>query len=296
MPNADPTATTSDPSARAGIPSAMNHSPAVSVLSDACARSRSLLSVGLEPASSRLPAGFDDSIEGHERFMMAIAEAADGIAAAVKFNLAFFEALGPDGVAMMHRVRDRLPEGLYVIADAKRGDIGSSAERYAESLYHRFRAHSCTVNPLMGTDAVEPFLAYEDRVTFLLTLTSNPGAEDFLTQSGLFERIADRVERWNSRGNCGMVIGATRPELAERIREIAPSPPALVPGVGAQGGDAGRAIAATRIQGDWPGILVHATRSVLPKAGEDGDPVAIMRARMSKLRDRLNEAAGWGAQ
>lgn len=256
----------------------------------ACERSRSLLSVGLEPSRAYLPPDRPDDIVTHERFLMEIVEATAGLAAAYKFNLAFFEAMGPDGFAMLHRVRRRLPAHAYVIADAKRGDIGTTAERYAAALYDTLGADSATVNPLMGRDSLEPFLAFEDRLTFVLALTSNPGADDFLMPGELYLHIAQRVTQWATRGNAGLVVGATRPQLVEAIRAAAPRVPFLVPGIGAQGGEIESVIQHGALPGDWPGLLFHVTRGILPGAQET-DAAGAMRRKATEWRDRINAAA-----
>lgn len=262
------------------------------LLDSAWLHRRSLLSVGLEPCPEYLPptAEFPDTIQGHERALMAIAEAAAPFAAAYKFNLAFFEALGPDGWAMLKRVRDRLPKGLMVIADAKRGDIGSTAKRYAQSTFEWLNADAVTLSPLMGRDSAEPFLAYSDRLCFFLCLTSNPGSKDFLDSGDLCLKIAREVTRWGRPSQIGLVVGATHPRRAADIRAAAPHATFLIPGVGAQGGDARAVAAAAQAGAAHPALLFHATRSLL--AGpSDTDPLATVVARKAKEhRDAFADA------
>lgn len=265
--------------------------PAIARLRAACERAGSLLSVGLEPSRAYLPADRPDDLATHERFLMEIVEATAGLAAAYKFNLAFFEAMGPDGFAMLHRVRKRLPADAYVIADAKRGDIGTTAERYAAALYETLGADSATVNPLMGRDSVEPFLAWGDRLTFILTLTSNSGADDFLMPQNLYLHIAERVTQWATRGNAGLVVGATRPALVGAVRAAAPHAPFLVPGIGAQGGEIESVVQTGALPGAWPGLLFHVTRGILPGAG-DSDAAGAIRRKSTEWRERINTAAG----
>ncbi len=261
-------------------------------LNEACRRSGGWLSVGLEPCRAYLPAGFEADIAGYERFLMTVVEASASVAAAFKFNLAFFEALGPDGWAMLHRVRARLPAGPLVIADAKRSDIGSSASFYASALFEGLGADAATVNPLMGRDSVEPFLDFEDRLTFVLVLTSNPGAADFLQAGGLYRRIAESVRTWNHAGNCGCVVGATRPEQAAEVRRIVGAAPFLVPGVGAQGGDLIATARNARASASWAGALIHVTRGVLPGAEQAGDVLGAVRERATAWRKKINSAFG----
>ncbi|MEM9083397.1 MAG: orotidine-5'-phosphate decarboxylase, partial [Planctomycetota bacterium] len=176
--------------------------------------SGSLVSVGLEPAAKYMPPCFEATIAGYRAFLESIVEAAEGSCAAFKLNVAFFESLGTEGFELMHEVREMVPPTTLLIADAKRGDILTTAEHYARAIYEELGADSTTVNPLMGHDAVEPFLAYRDSLTFVLALTSNPSAKDFLLEHDLYLRIAEQVAAWNGRDavHSGLVVGATRPE------------------------------------------------------------------------------------
>ena len=253
---------------------------------------RSLLSVGLEPCPEYLPstAEFPATIDGYERALMVIAEAAAPFAAAYKFNLAYFEALGPEGWAMLKRVRDRLPKGIMVIADAKRGDIGSTAKRYAQATFEWLNADAVTLSPLMGRDSAEPFLAYSGRLCFFLCLTSNPGSKDFLDADNLYLKIAREVPRWGAPSQIGLVVGATHPDRAADIRAAAPHAPFLIPGVGAQGGDARSIAASAQANTAYPALLFHATRSLLADAA-DKDPLAKVVARKARQhRDAFADA------
>ncbi len=276
-------------------------SVAVARLRSACAQTRSLLSVGLEPCRDYLPPDRPDEPPAHEAFLMQVVEATQGLAAAYKFNLAHFEALGPPGWEMLRRVRRRLPAGAFVIADGKRGDIGSTAQRYADALFGALNADAATANPLMGHDSVEPFLRWKDRLTFVLALTSNPGAADFLLRDGLYRRIARSVAAWNEHGNCGLVVGATRGAEVAEVRAAAPGLPFLVPGIGAQGGEIegiverGGMKVVEREGGRWNGLLFHVTRGVLPGKGEEKDAVGSMRRRALEWRDRIKAACASSA-
>ena len=205
------------------------------------------LCLGIDPHPDALPNGLPADVDGIETFARGIVEAASEHAVAVKINVAFFEAFGSPGIAALERVRADLPGDLFVILDAKRGDIGPTAERYAAALFGHLEADAVTLSPYLGEDAVEPFLAFPDRVVYVLARTSNPSAARVqdLTVDGelLYERVARWVaERWPG-GRVGLVVGATRPEELRRLRDIAPSPAFLVPGVGAQGGELAAAVA-----------------------------------------------------
>jgi orotidine-5'-phosphate decarboxylase len=199
------------------------------------------LCVGIDPHPDRLPAGFSPDAHGIERFARGLLEAVSEHAAAIKLNVAFYEALGSAGWRALERVRAEIPPDLFCILDGKRGDIGSTAERYASGLLGHLAGDAVTLSPYLGEDAVEPFLAYPGRMVYLLARTSNPSAAQLqgLPADGrpLFERVAAwAAERWPD-GRVGLVVGATAPGELERIRSIAPGPGFLVPGVGAQGGD-----------------------------------------------------------
>jgi orotidine-5'-phosphate decarboxylase len=268
------------------------------VLASALERGLAPVSVGLEPSPDYLPSGFEPTIEGFERFLKLVIEASADVAAAFKFNLAFFESLGADGAGMLERVRRAIPAHSFVIADAKRGDIGSTAQHYAKACFDVLGAHAATVNPLMGRDAVEPFLAYADRLTYLLCLTSNRGADDFLTRvrtdegAPLFVEIARAGERWSRElgGVAGFVVGATNtPERLTLLADELAGAPLLVPGIGAQGGSAASINAAF---GDprATGTLFHVTRGVLPGRGEAGDPGEIVRTKLRAFIESTSEA------
>lgn len=275
-------------------------------LDAAIARTGSALSIGLEPDPAYLPHGFDPTPAGYEAFFRLLVDAAGDLAAAFKVNLAFFEALGNDGWPLLERTRAIVPDAALFIADGKRGDIGSTAERSARALYDRLGADAATVNPLMGRDAVEPFLERSDRLTYCLALTSNPGAADFLLEGRLAERIARAAAEWDGGRRCaGLVVGATRGEDARAVRAAAPNLPMLVPGVGAQGGDLARTVGVAAIEPDPDrsaaaappttlarrGLLFHVTRGVLPAEDDPpGDAAATVRAKAERFRDRVARA------
>lgn len=257
-------------------------------------RTGGMISAGLEPCPEYLPSGFAPTVRGYEDFLKLVIDSTAGLVCAYKFNLAFFEALGVAGVDLLYRVRDRLPSDVLVIADAKRGDIGSTARCYAQALYESLGADSATVNPMMGRDSAEPFFAYRDKLTFFLVLTSNPGAADFILRDGLYMKLASAVKSWNSAGNCGMVVGATRADLAAEVRRLAPEVPFLIPGVGAQGGDLEATARGARLAGadGFSGVLFHVTRGLLPSKNETGDAGEIIRRKATEWRDRTRALSG----
>ncbi len=214
-----------------------------------CAAVGSVLCLGLDPDPAALPDGFPADLSGVERFARLLIEAAASHAAAIKPNLAFFEAFGSDGLAALERLRASLPPGLPLVVDAKRGDIVTTVARQAVGLFDRLGADAVTVNPYLGGAAIAPLLAREDRFAYVLCRTSNPSARELqgLTLSAdpgtgapaetLYLRVARLATTWGPGTTVGLVVGATAPtELAE-VRGVAPGLPFLVPGVGAQAGE-----------------------------------------------------------
>jgi orotidine 5'-phosphate decarboxylase subfamily 2 len=271
----------------------------VTYLERLSARTRAVstvLCLGLDPTVEGLPRGFSRDLAGLERFAALILDTALPFAAAVKPNLAFFEAYGSAGMAALERLRARIPADVPVIADAKRGDIGSTAERQAVALFDVLGADAVTVNPYLGSAAVRPLLERTDRFAYLLCRTSNPGAgevQDLLVaadpelaapQERLHERVARMAVGWDQGGTVGLVVGATAPQELAAIRAIAPGLAFLVPGVGAQGGDidgvlaSGPATAPPGGDAAAGGLLVNVSRGIAGAAvtthgeGPSGDP------------------------
>ncbi|MFP5342459.1 MAG: orotidine-5'-phosphate decarboxylase [Candidatus Limnocylindria bacterium] len=256
-----------------------------------------VLCLGLDPTIEGLPAGFSGDLAGLERFAAGLLEAAGPWAAAIKPNVAFFEAYGSAGMAALERLRAAIPGDIPVIADAKRGDIGSTAARQAVALFDRLEADAVTVNPYLGSEAVQPLLERTDRFCYLLCRTSNPGAgelQDLVVGDDpalgapaerLHERVARLATRWGPGGTVGLVVGATARDELAAIRAIAPGLPFLVPGVGAQGGDIDAVLAsgpATAVPGAGVAsgaLLVNVSRAIagaaLDEAGDRGpnDPL-----------------------
>ena len=203
---------------------------------------RSFLCVGLDPDLSKLPSQFPQNIVGIRDFLKIVVENTEEFAVAYKVNAAFFEALGIEGWRLMDEVANFLPTSCYLIADAKRGDIGNTGEKYAQAFLENMPFDSITFSPYMGEDSVAPFIQNPSKSAFILALTSNSGASDFqlLNFDGkrLFEHVIAKGEEWSKKypGTVGYVMGATRPEYLSDARKIAEEAFLLVPGVGAQGG------------------------------------------------------------
>ncbi len=261
-------------------------------LAAAQAATHSRVCVGLDPDPARLPRLFRDRSPADAvlAFNRAIIDATADLACAYKPNLAFYEALGADGWRVFAETVAMIPDDRLVIADAKRGDIGNTARMYARAFYDRVNADAVTVSPYMGSDAITPFLETEGRCAFVLVATSNPSGPELqdLVADGeaVYLRTAKlAVEAAADRpGEAGFVVGATRPGLLAEIRTAYPDVPFLVPGVGAQGGDAEAVVAAA---GTGP-LLVNSSRGIL--YASDGDDFAeAARHAAESLRAALGD-------
>jgi orotidine-5'-phosphate decarboxylase len=264
--------------------------------------SGSLVCVGLDPDPAKLPQDLAGAPEpsGAQNlcggapplyaFNRRIVDATAGIAAAYKPQIAFYSALGAEDqlVASIRYIRERAPAAL-VILDAKRGDIGNTAEAYAREAFDRYGADAVTVNPYMGEDSVRPFLARPDRGAILLCRTSNPGAQNFqdLLVDGLplYRRVAERAAgQWNAQGNLMLVVGATFPREMADLRLAHPEVSFLVPGIGAQGGDLDATLAAG-LDAHGAGLLISSSRNIIYAGG--GASGAIREAA-AELRTAIN--------
>lgn len=265
-------------------------------LAAAADRNRSLLCVGLDVDPRLAPPALVGRDGWIERFALGIVEATADLVCAYKPNIAFFEALGLDGYHALRRIVDALPTHILSICDAKRGDIGNTAEAYARALFDVWGFDAVTVSPFLGSDSLVPFLRYRDRGVIVLCKTSNAGSgdlQDLMTTwrdeaMPLYQVIARQTVELNDAGNCGLVVGATYPRELERVRAIAPDLPILVPGIGTQGGDLEASVGAA-LDRHGRGIMVNAARDVLyASAGPDWQAAA--RDAASALRNRLERA------
>ena len=269
-----------------------------------------VLCLGLDPDPAALPAGFAPDLGGVEAFARLVLEAAGPHAAAVKPNLAFFEAFGSAGLAALERIRALVPGDLPVVMDAKRGDIGSTAARQARALFDGLGADAITVNPYLGEEAIAPLLDRADRFAYVLCRTSNPGAGELqglmvgedapagYPAEPLHVRVARRVRSWGPGDTAGLVVGATAPAERAALRLVAPDLAFLVPGVGAQGGDEGAVLADGRATEGAAGrqvgggLLVNVSRGIAgaavggPERGAPVDPGEAIAAA----------ARGWAAR
>lgn len=271
----------------------------------------SVLCLGLDPDPAALPPGFAPSVAGIEAFSRLVLEAALPFVAAVKPNLAYFEAFGSAGVAALERLRSLVPAGVPFVADAKRGDIGSTSARHAAAIFDVLGADATTANPYLGADALGPLLARAERFVYVLCRTSNPGAadiQDLVVADGegssrpaepLHVRIARLASGWGTDGNVGLVVGATSPAGLAAVRSVAPGMAFLVPGVGAQGGEPepvlahGRATAPPAADRPGGGLLVNVSRGITGAAVRDtgragpGDPGERLAAAARSWSERL---------
>jgi orotidine 5'-phosphate decarboxylase subfamily 2 len=253
-------------------------------------KNNSLLCIGLDTDINKIPEFLFEFGDPIYEFNRRIIDATKDIVCAYKLNLAFYESIGEHGWYTIHQTLARIPETIVTIGDAKRGDIGNSAERYAKLIVEDYEFGACTVNPYMGVDSVKPFMAKRHQGVFVLALTSNPGARDFqylkIKGKPLYEHVVSRVHKWNTKNNCGLVVGATRPKELQHIRKLAPEMPLLIPGIGAQGGDLR---AAVRYGCDRLGemAIINASRSIIYASNDAGFPQAA-RAAALKLRDQIN--------
>ncbi|MDZ7729287.1 MAG: orotidine-5'-phosphate decarboxylase [Dehalococcoidia bacterium] len=244
----------------------------------------SLVCVGLDPDFRR------HNIDQLADYNRAIVEATCAYAACFKPNIAFYEQYGIPGLRVLEATLEAIPNDIPVICDAKRGDIGSTAEAYARAIFETWNFDAVTPIPDLGHDAAEPFLAYHDRGVYFLGHTSNPGASDLQhlrLENGrqVFEEVALSCTSWAQ--ECGLVVGATVPDEIARVRELCPSTPLLVPGVGAQGGDPAAVIEAA---GGEPGsLVVNASRSIY-YAGEGEGFAGVAAEAARELRDAMARA------
>lgn len=253
-------------------------------------KNNSLLCIGLDTDVNKIPEFLFAYGDPVYEFNRRIIDATKDIVCAYKLNLAFYEATGEHGWYTVHQTLARIPEEIITIGDAKRGDIGNSSELYARSLVDDYEFGASTVNPYMGEDSVKPFLKNAHQGAFILAVTSNPGAKDFqyltVGKRPLYEHVISRVKKWNVKKNCGLVVGATRPEEMKKIRRMVPDMPLLIPGIGAQGGDLESAV---RYGCDARGQLavINASRSVI-YASTGKDFARAARQTALELREEMN--------
>jgi orotidine-5'-phosphate decarboxylase len=275
-------------------------SPFIEQLQHAWDSNNSLVCVGLDPEIERFPAQVLDQPSPIFQFNKAIIDATADLVCAYKPQFAHYAAYEAED--QLERTIDYIQTtypGIPVILDSKRGDVGNTAERYAIEAFERYHADAVTVNPYLGGDSLEPFLKYSDKGVIILCRTSNPGAGDLqdLDIGGrrLFHTVADlAARRWNTRGNCMLVVGATYPRELAEVREIVGDMPFLVPGVGAQGGDVAQAVQNGQ-SAAGAGLVISSSRGILyASSGENFASAA--REATEKLRDQINATRTSGAR
>lgn len=263
---------------------------ALNKLNASMEKKKSMLCVGLDIDAKRVPKCCGESVGGMAHFALKIIEATSDIVAAYKPNIAFYEALGPEGMSLLKLICSRIPDDIVIILDAKRGDIGNSGEFYAHAAFEIYGADWITVHPYMGYDSLRPFLSYRDKGAFILCLTSNPGSRDFqrleVNTKPLYMHVAQKVASWNKEDNCGLVVGATHPEQLLEIRQASEDMPLLIPGVGAQGGDLEKAVQ-NGTDGFKKPAIINVSRSVLYASAED-DFDRAARAAVEKLNGEIS--------
>ncbi|MBK9248074.1 MAG: orotidine-5'-phosphate decarboxylase [Ignavibacteria bacterium] len=231
---------------------------------------QSRLCVGLDTDITKIPNHLRDSDKGLLKFNLGIIEATAAHASAYKFNFAFYEQYGKRGMKVLRKSLEAVPKGIITIADAKRGDIGNTSTAYAKAVFEDMNFDAITVSPYMGRDSVEPFLQYEDKLVFVLALTSNPGSTDFQhiisDKKPLYRHVIEKSMTWEGKSALGFVVGATHPKELGEIREYAPTNVFLIPGIGSQGGD----IAATmQANGSGPAIVNVSRGIIYASTGHD---------------------------
>jgi orotidine-5'-phosphate decarboxylase len=264
----------------------------IRTLNEAWRRTGSLLCVGLDPEPSRFPGAHANRSDAIFDFCRAIVDATAPYASAFKPQIAYFAAHRAEDQleALIAHVHEKHP-GLPVILDAKRGDIGSTAEQYAREAFERYRADAVTVNPYMGFDSIEPYLAHPGKGVIVLCRTSNAGGSDlqFLDIDGrpLYQVVARlAAEKWNASGELSLVVGATFPKEIEVVRGIVGEMPLLIPGIGAQGGDVESTVHAGRTAAGT-GMMINSSRAILyASKGEDFAQAAARAAQ--ETRDKIN--------
>jgi len=267
----------------------MNSLPFAEKLAEAVKQNDSLLCVGLDPDPNLMP------IANVADFNKAIIEATSDLVCCYKPNIAFYEALGAEGMEALHMTMRNIPDHIPVILDAKRGDIGNTSAAYARAVFDELGADAMTVNPWGGKDAVEPFYEYADKGIIVWCRSSNPSAGDFQDQiveyegvkRPLWQVVALKSMEWNIHGNIGIVMGATYPEQLKQARQICPTMPILIPGVGAQDGSLRESVlAGVTAAGD--GAIISASRGVL-YASRASDYALAARAAATTLRYQINQ-------
>jgi len=244
---------------------------------------KSFLCVGLDPDFDKIPKHFLKEEDPVFEFNKQIIDATKDISVAYKLNLAFYESLGIKGIKTLEKTAEYIPDGIFKIADAKRGDIGNTSAQYAKAFFDVMNFDAITVSPYMGSDSIKPFLNFENKWVIILALTSNPGSNDFqMLKTGdeyLYEKVLKIASTWGNSENTMFVVGATHPEAFLHIRSIIPDHFMLIPGVGAQGGTVAD-IGQNALNSDI-GVLVNVSRGVLFPGNDTSFPHNVRSAAVN---------------
>jgi len=256
-------------------------------------KNNSLLCVGLDIDAEKIPSFlFTSSETPFIDFNKVVIEQTKDIVCAYKLNLAFYEALGKNGYELLEKTISFIPKDIIIILDGKRNDIGNTAKKYAQACYESLLADAVTVNPYLGIDGVKPFLEYKNKCSIILCRTSNASASDFQNMdcSGkpLYIHVAEKINKWNQLGQCGVVVGATYPEELKEIRNILSDDiPFLLPGIGKQGGDVEKTVQyGTNSNGE--GAIINSSRGII-YAGSEKNYADDIRNAATSLNKTINE-------
>ncbi len=249
------------------------------IFTECLTEKRSYLCIGIDPDPAKLPHGFSADADGVYRFVKEIIAATGALTPAYKFNLAFFELWGFKGWQALEKLLTEIPKNIFLVGDAKRGDIGNSARFYARAFREALPFQAVTLSPYLGSESIQPFIEDESHGAFVLCVTSNPSGraiQDYGGEKPLHLQVAQMVHQMNSHHNLGLVMGATKPEQLISVRQIYPDLPFLIPGVGTQGGEIVTAVDVCRKCGTG---LINVSRGILfPSEGIFPENVARMAA------------------
>lgn len=239
-------------------------------------KNNSRLCIGLDPDPDKIPAEFNSSMNKILDYLELIVDLTKKYVCAYKINFAFYEQFGSKGFQILEKILIHIPENIPTIADVKRSDISNSAKFYAKSVFEHFQFDCVTLNPLLGKDSLDPFFEYQDKLNFILILTSNVGADDLLKLNiggkFLFETLLEKILNWYNTNTCGLVVGATKPTEFAKIRQIAPNHLILAPGIGTQGGNLDAILKANQ---DKP-LIINVSRDIINPNAQKFSPENII--------------------
>jgi len=253
----------------------------------------SLLCVGLDIDKEKIPKFlFDDYKDPYLEFNKKIIDSTKDIVCAYKLNMAFYEALGIEGIKTLHDTIKYIPKEIIIIVDGKRNDIGNTATKYAKSIFNALCADATTINPYLGFDSIDPFIKYKEKYNFILCRTSNPSAKELqdliIQDKPLYQIVAERIEKWNQNKNLGAVVGATYPKELKKIREIlGENSILLIPGIGKQGGDVKQTVK-NSTNNNKKNIIINSSRGII-YSEKTYDFAEKSREKAKKLRDEINK-------